>query len=182
MRSSAYCAAATFAVGFAVVLSGCASPLAGRKHTLTVKWQRLVDETGNTCGRCSDTQREVRIASDILKRSLRPLNMHVVVEEMPMSPGTVAKDTSQSNRIFVDGRPLADWLGGKIGMSPCESCCPDLGPNVKCRTLTVDGNTHEAIPAALIVRAGLRAADVALAKRLPSKPCCAKGGCTKPCG
>ena len=181
MRSSAYCATMTFAFVLAVALSGCALPLAGRKHTLTVSWQRLVDEMGKTCQRCSDTQREVRVAADILTRSLRPLNMRVLVEEVPMSPETVAQDSSQSNRIFVDGRPLADWLGGTIGMSPCKSCCPDLGPNVKCRTLTVDGTTYEAIPATLIVRAGLRAADNALAKRPPAKPCCAKGDCTKPC-
>ena len=156
-------------------------PLAGRKHTLTVHWQRLADKMGKTCQRCSDTQREVRVAVDILKRSLRPLNMRVLVEEMPMSPETVAQDSSQSNRIFVDGRPLADWLDGTIGMSPCKSCCPNLGPNVKCRTLTLDGKTYEAIPATCIVRAGLRAADNALAERPLAKPCCAKDGRTKPC-
>ena len=181
MKTSMYCATTTFAVALGVGLSGCALPLAGRKDTLTVSWQRLVDETGKTCQRCSDTQREVRAAADILKRSLRPLNINVLVEEVPMSPEMVAKDTSQSNRVFVDGRPLADWLGGTVGMSPCRSCCPHLGPDVKCRTLTVDGKTYEAIPATLIVRVGLRAADNALAKRPPAKPCCPKGGCTKPC-
>ncbi len=176
-----HCATMVFVAGAANMLSGCASPLAGRQQTLTVKWQRLVNEAGDTCQRCFDTQREVRVAADILGRSLRPLNMRVRVEERPMSPETVAKDTSQSNRIFVDGRSLADWLGGTIGMSPCTSCCPDLGPNVTCRTLTVDGKSYEAIPATLIVRAGLRAADNALARRPLTQPCCAKGGCAKPC-
>ena len=172
MRSSGYRPTATFAVVLGIVLPGCASPLAGPRDTLTLKWQRLVDETGKTCRRCSDTQHEVRVAADILERSLRPLNMRLLVEELPMSPEAVAEDTSQSNRIFVEGRPLADWLGGTIGMSPCESCCPELGQNVRCRTLTVDGNTYEAIPATLIVRAGLRAADAALAKRPAARPCC----------
>ncbi len=181
MNTSMYCATTTFAVALGVGLSGCVLPLAGRKDTLTINWQRLVGETGKTCQRCSDTQREVRAAADILKRSLRPLNINVLVEEVPMSPEAVAKDISQSNRVFVDGRPLADWLGGTVGMSPCKSCCPDLGLDVKCRTLTVDGKTYAAIPATLIVRAGLRAADNALAKRPPAKPCCPNGGCTKPC-
>ena len=172
---------AALAAPAAVAPIGCASPFAGSKQTLTVRWQRLVDETGGTCERCATTRQEVRLAADTLKRALRPLNMRVALEEVAMSPESVAKDTSQSNRVFVDDRPLADWLGGTIGMSACKSCCPQLGAKVKCRTLTVDGQTYEAIPAALIVRAGLRAADTTLAKLPATKPCCAKRGCTKPC-
>ena len=91
-----------------------------------------------------------------------------------MTPKECAKDTSQSNRVFVDGRSLADWLGGTVGMSPCESCCPELGPKVECRTLSVDGRTYEAIPATLIVRAGLRAAEASLARQPVTRPCCPK--------
>jgi hypothetical protein len=141
-------------------------------RTLTVRWQRLVNEAGGTCQRCATTQGEVRLAADTLKRSLRPLNMKVVVEERPMTREEFAKDVSQSNRIFVNGRSLVDWLGGTIGMSSCEGCCPELGPKVKCRTLTVDGQVYEAVPAPLIVRAGLRAAESALATQPVTRPCC----------
>jgi hypothetical protein len=161
-------------LALASILGGCATTQTYSDRTLTVRWQRLVNDVGGTCQRCATTQHEVRLAADTLERSLRPLNMKVLVEERPMTPEEFAKDFSQSNRILVDGRSLADWLGGTIGMSPCESCCPKLGPKVKCRTLTVDGQVHEAISASLIVRAGLRAAESALAKQPVTRPCCPK--------
>ena len=161
-------------VALTAVLGGCATTQTYPDRTLTVRWQRLVDETGGTCQRCGATEGQVRLAADTLRRSLRPLNMRVVLEERPLTPEQCAKDISRSNRIFVDGRPLADWLGGTVGMSSCESCCPQLGPSVECRTLTVDGQTHEAIPATLIVRAGLLAAAANLAEQSVPKPCCPK--------
>ena len=161
-------------LALASVLGGCATTQTYPDRTLTVRWQRMVDDTGGTCQRCAATGREIRLAADTLKRSLRPLNMSVVLDERPLTPQECAKDISQSNRIFVEGRALADWLGGTVGMSSCESCCPELGPKVECRTLTVDGQTHEAIPATLIVRAGLLAAAANLAGQSVTKPCCPK--------
>lgn len=60
----------------------------------------------------------------------------------------------ESNRILIGGRPLEDWLGATAGKNPCCHVC---GPN-ECRTLTVDGRTHEVIPAEVVIRAGLLAA------------------------
>jgi hypothetical protein len=54
------------------ILEGCATTQARPNGTLTVRWQRLVGETGATCQRCAATQREVRLAADSLKRSLPP--------------------------------------------------------------------------------------------------------------
>lgn len=49
---------------------------------------------------------------------------------------------------------LEDWLGAVTASSPyCGSC----GDN-ECRTVSVSDQIYEAIPAALIVRAGLLAA------------------------
>jgi hypothetical protein len=140
-----------------------------------VRWQRLVNESGQTCPRCGDTQREVRLAADTLRRCLRPLNMEVALEETPMTSQAFLGDTSQSNRIWVNDRPLAEWLGGTVGMSSCRGCCP-TETDVKCRTLTVGGQTYEAIPADLIVRAGLLAADASLAARLTNRSCGADCG------
>jgi hypothetical protein len=157
-------------VGLVFALGGCATSPVYPHRSIHIHWQRLVDETGNTCQRCATTQDEVRLAADTLTRVLRPLNMDVVREERPMPPDECARDILQSNRITVDGRSLADWLGGRDGKSLCQSCCLMLGPATECRTLTVDGQTYDAIPATLIVRAGLRAADAALAENA----CCAR--------
>ena len=161
-------------LALASILGGCATTPTYPDRTLTVRWQRLVNEGGGTCQRCATTQAEVRLAADTLKRSLRPLNMKVVVEEQPITQEEFAKDASQSNRIFVNGRSLVDWLGGTIGMSPCADCCPELGPTVECRTLTVDKQTYEAIPATLIVRAGLLAAAANLVDPAVTEPCCSR--------
>jgi len=155
-----------------LVVTGCAATQVGSKHTVTVKWQRLVDERGQTCQRCGTTQDKVRQGAQLLRRCLRPLNMQVVLEETPLDPETVARDVSESNRIFLDGRPLEDWLHAKEGRSLCGSCCDQLGTRVECRTTVVDGRAYEAIPAVFIVRAGLLAADAALAADAPPQTCC----------
>lgn len=63
-------------------------------------------------------------------------------------------DPGESNRIWIAGRPLEEWLGASTGSSPCCDQCGDD----PCRTVEVDGVTLEAIPAEVIVRAGLMAA------------------------
>lgn len=121
--------------------------------TLTIQWQRLV-EGGETCPRCGDTGTEVRKAAADLGKALSPLGIVVVLEEVEISLAEFNRQPLESNRILLDGRPLEDWLGGESGQSPCCDVC---GPN-DCRTVTVDGQSYEAIPSDLIVRTGLLAA------------------------
>ena len=154
---------------------------------LPIKWQRLVDEKGQTCERCESTGKEVEKAFQSLKESLAPLGIKVTFEEKALDPMTIAKDVSQSNRILVGKRPLEEWLDARVGKSPCGFCCAELGDDVECRTVEVDGRTYEMIPAELVVRAGLLAASQLLAKgplepegetrtaiETPSSPCCPK--------
>ncbi len=143
-------------------VSGCASSRnrpaeENDMKTLTILWQRLVDETGQTCERCGSTEKEVQEAFGSLRTSLGALGIETVLEKKALSPEVCAKDISQSNRIWVGGRPLEEWLGAEVGKSPCGFCCADLGQTVECRTLTVGGKTYEAIPAELIIKAGLLA-------------------------
>jgi len=125
---------------------------------LTIRWQRLVDEAGETCVRCGTTQEEVLQAFNSLQVSLRPLGIRVALEENTLSPQECVRDISESNRIWIADRPLEEWVGGEVGMSPCGSCCSKLGAAVECRAVSVDGNTYETIPTQLIVKAGLLAA------------------------
>lgn len=121
--------------------------------TLTIRWQRLV-EGGATCPRCGTTGEEVQKAAGALGRALEPLGITVVLDGVEMGMQEFQRQPLESNRIVIDGRSIEEWLGGTTGQSPCCDVC---GPN-DCRTLTVDGRTHEAIPAELIIRAGLLAA------------------------
>ena len=122
---------------------------------LTITWQRLVDATGSTCPRCAGTQEEVQQAVDRLHAALEPLGVRPVLEMREIDPATFLQQPDQSNRIWVGGRPLEDWLGARSGSSPCCDACGDA----ECRTLEIDGTSHEVVPEALLVRAGLIAAS-----------------------
>jgi hypothetical protein len=120
---------------------------------LTIQWERLVDEKGQTCERCGSTGGEVEIAFRALKESLGSLGILVILETRALDPETCAKDITQSNRIWIGGVPLEELLEAAVGTSPCGFCCEELGEGVECRTLTVDGTTYGTIPAELIIQA-----------------------------
>ncbi|MBI4061364.1 MAG: DUF2703 domain-containing protein [Elusimicrobia bacterium] len=122
---------------------------------LKIRWQRLVDEHGRTCQRCGSTGGEVRAAVRTLARSLKPLGIAVRADARPLSSKTFKNDPSASNRIWVAGRPLEDWLGARVGRSPCCGACGTS----ECRTLSIGASEHEVIPARIIISAGLLAAS-----------------------
>ena len=121
---------------------------------LTITWQRLIDSTGSTCPRCAGTQQQVQQAVDRLRAALEPLGVRPVLEMREIDLATFLQQPDQSNRIWVGGRPLEDWLGARSGSSQCCDACGDA----ECRTLEIDGTSHEVVPEALLVRAGLIAA------------------------
>jgi hypothetical protein len=122
--------------------------------TLTIRWQRLVDDSGRTCDRCEKTGESVEAAYQLLKESLAPLGFNVELQKVAIDHVTFAKKPTESNRIWLGDDPIEDLLGAKVGQSRCCSACGDS----ECRNLTVDGKTYEAITTPLIVKAGLRAA------------------------
>jgi hypothetical protein len=139
---------------------------------LKIKWQRLVYGDDKTCERCGITGSEVHNAVEKLKTSLKPLGIEVVLEEKALDPATCAKDVSQSNRIWISDRPLEEWLNAQVGKSPCSTCCEEIGEDVECRTVEINGKTYEAIPADVIVQVGLLAAAEIVKKEPTSIPCC----------
>ena len=122
---------------------------------LTITWQRLVDATGSTCPRCAGTQEEIQQAVDRLRAALEPLGVRPVLDMRDIDPAAFLQQPDQSNRIWIGGRPLEDWLGARSGSSQCCDACGDE----ECRTLEIDGTSHEVVPEALLVRAGLIAAS-----------------------
>ena len=118
---------------------------------LKIRWQRLVDEHGQTCDRCGTTETAVENAIQKLKRSLKELDIDVVVEKKALTLIMFSKDPLQSNRIWIAGEPIEKWLSATTGQSQCCSTCGDS----QCRTITVNGKTYEGIPAELIIKAAL---------------------------
>lgn len=138
--------------------------------TLHIRWQRLVDEAGQTCDRCGATGTGIERAAGILARALREVGIGVVLDRETLAPEVFARDPLESNRVWIGGLPIEWWLSATSGKSQCCSACGDAD----CRTVTVDGRTYEAIPVELILKAGLLAA----ARLLQPEP--AEGSCEDP--
>lgn len=112
-------------------------------------------DDGGTCERCSCTESAVERAVGRLREALAPLGIGVSLSKEALDPARFAGDPLQSNRIWFNGVPLEDWIGGGTGRSQCCDACGDS----QCRTLEVGSETYEAIPEGLILKAGLLAAS-----------------------
>lgn len=122
--------------------------------TIVVEWQRLLDAGDQTCPRCGSTEREVEKAVSELNRLLNRSEIVVNLVKRSIDPVSFKKDVLQSNKILIGGKIMEEWLGAKTGQSKCCETCGDA----ECRTVEYADKTHEAIPADLIVKAGLVAA------------------------
>ncbi len=123
-------------------------------RVLKIRWQRLVSD-GKTCQRCGTTEKELDKAATALNQSLGSLDIQVSLEKVELSIAEFSEDPLQSNQIWLNDQLLEDWLGGKVNRS---RCCDVCGP-AECRTVVIGEETFEAIPAELIIRAGLLAAS-----------------------
>jgi hypothetical protein len=93
---------------------------------------------------------------------LRPLGIEPTFETRAIGERSFKANPSESNRIWIAGRPMEEWLGAKVGSSRCCSVCGDS----ECRTVEVAGTTFEAIPEKLFLKAVL----IASAQLLNPKP------------
>jgi hypothetical protein len=123
---------------------------------LTIRWQRLLDEAGETCPRCGATEAEIDKAFDRLREALAALGIEVRLEKSVLDMRAFQENPSESNSISIAGRPLEEWLSAQVDQSLCCGPCGDT----ECRAIVVGGKTYEAIPAGLIERAGLMAASM----------------------
>jgi hypothetical protein len=139
--------------------------------SLRISWQRLVKD-GETCTRCGDTGRELEAAVAKLAMVLRPLGIEPVLETQEIDEAAFRTDTSESNRVWIAGKPIEDWLGASAGTSRCCSVCGDAD----CRTLEIDGRTYETIPEEQFIKAGLMAASQMFAPALDGRTTSCCGG------
>ena len=121
---------------------------------LPIVWQRLVNSGGQTCNRCGVTYEALQRAVAKLKDVLAPLGLEPTLETKEIQEESFKADPSASNRIWIAGRPLEEWLSAGVGSSRCCSVCGES----ECRTVEVGGAVFEAIPEDLILRAALIAA------------------------
>ena len=147
---------------------------------LRILWQRVVDAHGETCDRCQSTQHAVEHALPKLTEALAPLGIEPVFERRTIDLESFKGKPSESNRVWIEGKTIEDWLGASVGQSKCCSVCGDS----ECRTLELGGASFDAIPEDLILRAVLIAA--ARSSMLPhtetpgDKTCCSGDSCASP--
>jgi Tfp pilus assembly protein PilP len=125
------------------------------KKKLVIIWQRLISY-GNTCPRCGSTEDELDKAVLQLKEKLNPIGIEVILEKKELTLDEFKKDPIQSNGILFNGKSLEDLINAEIGQSQCCDVCG----NNECRTVKIEEESHETIPADMIVRAGLIAVQV----------------------
>jgi hypothetical protein len=94
-------------------------------------------------------------AVEKLKQSLRPLGIEPRLEIRDIDEKSFKAAPSESNRVWIAGRPMEEWLGASVGSSPCCSVCGTS----ECRTVEVEGTTFEAIPEKLFLKAALLASS-----------------------
>lgn len=124
------------------------------RRSLSIVWQRLVNAGGQTCERCEATFEALKQAVEKLEESLSPLDIEPIVEIREIDINAFKKDPSQSNRIWIAGKPIEEWLSAQVSSSRCCTACG----NSECRTLELGVDVFESIPSDLIVKATLLAA------------------------
>ncbi len=129
---------------------GDCEPRKDNKKVLIIGWQRLVSD-GSTCPRCGSTEDELDKAVDQLRDALSPLGIKVELQKTELTLEEFKKDPVKSNTILFNGAPLEDLIEAKTGQNQCCDVCGDE----ECRTVEVNGESYETIPAELILKAGL---------------------------
>jgi hypothetical protein len=82
------------------------------------------------------------------------LDIELKLETIEIAQETFKDDPLASNRIWLGGKSLEEWLGARVGSSRCCSVCGES----RCRTLEIEGAVFEAVPENLILTAALLAA------------------------
>ncbi len=117
--------------------------------TLEIEWRHL-EKDGRTCQRCSDTLQSLQQVVSQLAAECAPRGVTIAYRETRLS----REQLPQSNLILFNGVPLESVLpGASASESECSSCGDLCGQPSLCRTVTVGGQTFEAIPATLIRQA-----------------------------
>ncbi len=124
-------------------------------ETHIIEWKRLIRHS-RTCDRCGDTGKTLRkvIRESNAGCGARGARFRLKTTRLPVSR------VAESNSILIDGQPLEQIVPGVVvAETECNSCGELAGRPAQCRAVTVDGRTHDAVPAELIRSAICRVAN-----------------------
>lgn len=108
-----------------------------------------------------------------LRSALAPLGIEPVLTVKELDETTFHAAPGESNRIWIDGKALEEWLGAQSGSSQCCAVCGEA----ECRTTEIAGTVYEEVPERLIVQAGLMAASRIVGDARSASSCCQADDC-----
>jgi len=114
--------------------------------TIEILWKHL-DVNGKTCDRCHRTGDEIRQFVDRLHEECLGKDVRIALREVKLTENEI----EESNRIFINGIPIEDFLpDAGVSQNDCLSCTDLLGSSTRCRTIIHSGREYETIPQELI--------------------------------
>jgi hypothetical protein len=150
-------------------------------NVVTLKWQKVADKDGQTCNHCGATEISLKKAMQLFEKE----GIKAELEVVEVTVEDFAKNCSESNRLWVNGKPIEEVLQAEVGTAKCSGVCTTHKADATCRTLVFDGKSYESIPAELIVKAGMiaqgQSTEAEVQKASSKSLGCAKS-CVKTCG
>jgi hypothetical protein len=136
--------------------------------TIVISWQHAKQEVCLGCKKPGLDEDGIKSAAKSLEKRLTDKGIKVKWVEKDPDP----KAPAGTNDIWVCDIPVATWLGGQVATRPC--CQGSVS-----RSMALDGRTYEVIPAELVVRAGLSAADMLIEQgKIDPTKLKARSGCS----
>jgi len=124
--------------------------------TLVIEWRHIGESVDGTCVRCAATGRTLAEVVDAIRPALSARRVRVRVVETVLPDERIA----ESNMILFNGVPLEDLIDeARVEMTPCASCSCITGTDAICRAIVCGDETHEAVPADLILKAALKVVE-----------------------
>lgn len=136
-------------------------------HVLEIKWRRPVSG-GEPHPLYTPAEEEILTAVSLLESSLSPLGIEVSFVKEELSAGQFENDPLESNRIWINGRRLEEYVLAETKKSPCCGGCGSSG----CGPGEAAGPARETSLAELIVQAGTEAASKIAGTKREGGCCC----------
>ena len=148
--------------------------------TLPIVWQRLVKAGAHLRALRLDAPARSSGRWPGSKPALRPLGIRPVLQTEALDESTFKADPSASNRIWIAGKPMEDWLGASVGV---ERRAASSAATFLVGHWRSTAHSFEAVPQDLVLKAAMIAAAGMIDSSRPDAgpdPCCANA-CSKAC-
>ncbi len=137
---------------------------------LNVEWLHVGADVTHTCERCSATGTTLAAVIKEMEPDLAGKGIQIIYKETVLP----FEKLPESNKVLINGRPLEKYLtNARVVQTCCESCaCIGEQDFAECRAIQTPDELFESLPADLIRRVLMIAADQMDEQTGPSEGCC----------